>query len=216
MNDPKFSKTYFAEMYDGDYDKKNPAYKFKDYVRQIKRFGKINSKLLDVGCAYGLFLKEAQKTFHVTGSDISEYAVEIAKSRLPHVKFYCTGIVDVPESETYEIVTAFDVLEHVPCLNEALSKIKLLLKSNGLLVITVPVYDTLIGKVVERLDKDPTHIHKNSRYWWLDILKSNGFEIKSFKGAWRYYFKRIGYIHFMSKWFQKFSPAIFIIVQKMN
>lgn len=214
MKTDKFEKEYFTEMYDGNYDKRNPPYKFRSYLSQIKPFIKNKStKLLDIGCAYGSFLKEADQLLSVSGTDISEHAIAIAKTRLKHVQFSQSSILDIPQNEKFDIITCFDVLEHVPDIDAALIHIKGLLKEDGILVFSVPVYDTLIGKLVEKLDKDPTHVHKKSRYWWGDLLKKHSFDLISWKGIWRYYFKNIFYLHGISSLTKGFTPAIFLIAR---
>ncbi len=91
-----------------------------------------------------------------------------------------------------------------------------MLNSNGVLTLTIPVYDTYTGKIVSRLDKDPTHVHKQSRYWWLELLEKEGYEILTWKGIWRYYFKNIFYLHYMSRLTRGFTPAIMIIARKKS
>ena len=214
MGKDVFEQKYFQKIYNNSYDKRNPNYKFKSYLHQIKPFLKKDSLLLDIGCAYGSFLKEAKKSFKISGVDISAHAVSIAKSRLPNVKIWQSDLQNIKGDVQYDAVTCFDVIEHIPNIHEALQHIKSLLKGDGILIITVPVYDTIVGKIVEKLDKDPTHVHKNSRYWWLSILKEEGYKVISWKGIWRYYFKNIFYMHFISLLTKSFTPAIILIAKK--
>jgi len=211
-----FEQSYFTEMYDGSYDKRNPEYKFKSYLNHILKriIYKSNLKLLDIGCAYGSFLKAAKENFSITGTDISEHAIEVAKSRLPNAEIYTSAVADIPLNNKFNVVTCFDILEHVPELDQALAHIQNLLEENGVLVLSVPVYDTFIGKLVFKLDKDPTHVHKNSRYWWLEKLEKAGYKIVSWNGIWRYYFKNIFYLHYISNLTRGFTPAIIIVVKK--
>lgn len=213
LNDT-FEKKYFDNIYDKSYDKRNPRYKFESYLNQIRKFKPKHSSLIDVGCAYGSFLKEAKNYYNVCGVDVSLHAVETAKLRLPEIKIWQSDLEEISKDLQYDIVTCFDVIEHIPNIDEALQHLKTLLSNNGIVVISVPVYDTIIGKLVGMLDKDPTHVHKNSRYWWIEKLKSQGFEIIFWKGIWRYYFKNIFYLHHINSFSRSFTPAIFIIAQK--
>lgn len=206
-----FEKQYFDNIYDESYDKRNPRYKFKSYLRQVKRFQKKDSLLLDIGCAYGSFLKEAKEFYKVEGVDISSHAVNIAKSRLPNTKIWQSDLQSINGNKKYDVVTCFDVIEHIPNIREALRHLQFLLADKGALVITVPVYDTIVGKMVDKLDKDPTHVHKNSRYWWINLLQEEGYEILTWKGIWRYYFKNIFYLHHINLFTRSFTPAIIII-----
>lgn len=212
-----FEKNYFDEMYDGEYDKRNPEYKFRSYTSEVKPYITKGGSLLDIGCAYGSFLKQARKFFQVSGTDISDYAIDIAKQRVPDAKkIWQSDVQSIPLDRKYDAITCFDVLEHVPDIDRALEHIHQLLNTNGTLCITVPVYDTIVGKLVGKLDKDPTHVHKNSRYWWVDLLKKHGYEISTWKGIWRYYFKNMFYLHYVSWITRSFTPAIIIIAKKTS
>lgn len=216
MNSSAFEKEYFSEMYDGDYDKRNPSYKFKSYFREIRPFipRRQSFRLLDIGCAYGSFLQIAKEHGEVVGSDISAHAVKIARERLPGIKIIQADILTLTSDQPFDVITCFDILEHVHEINQALTRIRAMLSEDGILVLTIPVYDTIVGKMVERLDKDPTHIHKNSRYWWIDLIRNNQFIPIYWTGIWRYYVKNIFYLHFLSHITRNFSPAIMIIARK--
>ena len=216
MGEEVFEKNYFKNIYNNSYDKRNPSYKFKSYLHHIKPFLKNDSLLLDIGCAYGSFLKESKKYTNIHGVDISSHAVNIAKSRLPNTKIWQSDLLSIKESSLYDVVTCFDVIEHIPQIREALRHIKTILKEDGILVITVPVYDTVVGKLVRKVDKDPTHEHKNSRYWWINMLKDEGYKVLKWKGIWRYYFENIFYLHYISLLTRSFTPAIIIIAKNEN
>lgn len=216
MTDKAFEKQYFDNIYDKSYDRRNPRYKFKSYLRQIKTVQKKDSLLLDIGCAYGSFLKEAKRYYTVEGVDISSYAVDIAKSRFPDTKIWQSDLLSISEKKKYDVITCFDVIEHIPDIHGALHHLNNLLSNNGILIITVPVYDTLVGKLVVVLDKDPTHVHKNSRHWWINLVKKEGYDILNWKGIWRYYFKNVFYLHHINSLTRAFSPAIMIIAKKIN
>lgn len=50
----------------------------KKRMKKIMKFKK-KGNLLDIGCAFGYYLKEASKNFNVFGIDASEYAIKQAK-----------------------------------------------------------------------------------------------------------------------------------------
>lgn len=213
---PVFEVEYFEQAYGGDYDKRNPRYKFRSYVKEVGRFAPSRAQVLDVGCAYGLFIQEAAAAgFRVSGCDISKHAVEVARGRTPGANVFEADAAGLPPDRLYNVVTCFDIIEHVEDLDAAFSALWKVIKPSGILVMTVPVYDTLVGKAVAKLDKDPTHIHKHSRYWWLSQLKKRGFEVLSWKGIWRYYFPGV-YLHYLSRATRSFSPAVIVIAGKSD
>jgi len=204
-----FEDDYFQKVYKGAYERRNPRYKHRSYLSEVRRVAK-RGLLLDIGCAYGAFLREAAGHFEVHGCDISAHAIKIAASRVSPAKIFQSEIFSIQGRDTYDVITCFDVLEHVPDVDGALTHLLELLKPGGALVITVPVYDTLVGKVVGRLDQDPTHVHKESRYDWLNRVAAAGFQQLHWKGILRYYFGGPFYFHYCGKVIRRFAPAILV------
>jgi len=205
-----FEKDYFDTVYDGAYDQRNPRYKHRSYLREVKNVAPTGGLLLDVGCAYGAFLREAVNEFEVHGCDISAHAIEIASARVASARLFKSDIFGIQQTAAYDVITCFDVLEHEPAVDRALCHLRGLLRPGGALVVTVPVYDTFVGKLVKRLDRDPTHVQKLSRYEWLDRVASAGFHRISWKGILRYYLGGPCYIHWCSRIIRRVSPAILI------
>jgi SAM-dependent methyltransferase len=205
-----FEQNYFKDVYRAAYDQRNPRYKHRSYLRQVRRVAPDGGALLDVGCAYGSFLGEAAEHYSCTGCDVSRHAVETASRRLPGVPVFQSDVLGVPPAGDYDVVTCFDVLEHVPDLDAALTHLGGVLRPRGALVITVPVYDTPVGRLVGLLDRDPTHVHKLSRHAWLERVQAAGFEHIHWRGIMRYYFGGPLYLHWCSSSIRRFSPAILL------
>ncbi|HNQ51258.1 MAG TPA: glycosyltransferase [Candidatus Omnitrophota bacterium] len=109
----------------------------------IKRFKPAGS-LLDIGCASGEFMKAAQDAgFRVSGIDISAYAAGAAKQRYGFDVKNC-GLSDAhfPEG-SFDVVTAGDVLEHIPGPLGFLREIRRILKPDGILYVAVPDFGSL-------------------------------------------------------------------------
>ncbi|MGG7036874.1 MAG: class I SAM-dependent methyltransferase [Flavobacterium sp.] len=100
----------------------------------------INSKfnkgrLLDIGAGTGDFLVVAQKNgWQVKGIEPSEKAKTIAIGK--GVGF-AQNLSEL-ESQSFDVITMWHVLEHVPNLDEYLSELKRLIKPNGTIVVAVP------------------------------------------------------------------------------
>ncbi|MFC1807306.1 class I SAM-dependent methyltransferase, partial [Candidatus Omnitrophota bacterium] len=86
-------------------------------------------------------LKEFGK---VIGMDMSANVVKKARSKTG-LKVECGELPKkIPfQDETFDTITAFDVLEHIDDDIRALKCIDLLLKPRGLLIVTVPAYNFL-------------------------------------------------------------------------
>lgn len=97
---------------------------------------------LDVGCGNGIIsLYLGRYGFNVTGIDISEKAIKYAieNNSFPNVKFKVESAEGIVASgEQFDVIICSEVLEH---LHDPSSLVKTLydsLKSDGVLIITVP------------------------------------------------------------------------------
>jgi ubiquinone/menaquinone biosynthesis C-methylase UbiE len=98
---------------------------------------KQGGKLLDVGAGIGQFLSFAKSHFDVYGSEISDTAVALAKSRY-NLTLKQGLLSDIQWPHRFDILTMFHVLEHFQFPGEALKNCASLLEEDGFLVIAVP------------------------------------------------------------------------------
>jgi 2-polyprenyl-3-methyl-5-hydroxy-6-metoxy-1,4-benzoquinol methylase len=93
--------------------------------------------LLDYGCGTGEFLQEAQRQkWTVRGIEPSEKARGQALRKLPNQ--VVPTLNELPEEESYDVVTLFHVLEHIHSLRKTLKSIVNHLKPGGYILIAVP------------------------------------------------------------------------------
>lgn len=85
----------------------------RNFINTIKKY-KSSGKLIDLGCVYGYFVNLASKSgFDSCGCDISKFTVKEAKKRFPHLSIFNMNIENkIKPTKNFDIVTAFDVLEH--------------------------------------------------------------------------------------------------------
>ncbi|MEM9775017.1 MAG: class I SAM-dependent methyltransferase [Chloroflexota bacterium] len=106
---------------------------------RIDRYFDQPGKVLDIGCATGLFLGAMQQNgWECTGIEPSQYASEYARSQ--YGLEVVTGTLEDTQmpSNSFDVVTMWDVLEHVDDPMETLNEVNRLLKPNGLLVVSLP------------------------------------------------------------------------------
>lgn len=210
----QFGKDYYARNYK-NYLRQNPEYKMAFYRSlALKYTGDIASpRVLDMGCAFGRFLSHMDENWFRLGIDISEYAVREAARSEPAVQFAVASCTAVPFRGPFHAIVAFDVIEHVPDLDAIAKFVNSELDARGVFVFVVPVYDGPLGGVVRRLDKDPTHVHKNSREFWLAWARRN-FEPVSWTGVFRYLLPRGPYVNWPSGRLRSIAPAIAVTVRR--
>lgn len=203
------------QLYQGDYWKnfsfyssQLPAHEkyFRKKVIDIKKIRKIG-RLLDVGCAYGTLIKEANdQGFMAEGIDISGFAVK--QCRKKNLKAFAGVITDVKKNNYFDIVTAFEVVEHERDPLLTVKTAKQLLKPGGLLVVSVPDSSSWSAKIMGkywfgyRHKEHLFHFTKNSLY---ALLKKVGFSDIVINNdiprpyLLTYYLERINFYLFKSK-----------------
>lgn len=125
-------RTFFEKLY---HLVKKRAIKNK--VKLINSYHKNKGILLDVGCGTGDFLVEAQSQgWKVTGYEPNEAAKKLTNSKDVST---IDNLVSL-SSNSFDVITLWHVLEHVPNLEEYIKNLKKLLKPSGTLIVAVPNY----------------------------------------------------------------------------
>jgi ubiquinone/menaquinone biosynthesis C-methylase UbiE len=130
-------RTLFEKMY--HLVKKNAIQK------KVNLLSKYNTKgsVLDIGAGTGDFLIAAKKSnWNTTGIEPSEKAKKIAIEK--GVSFE-NSLADL-KNETFDAITMWHVLEHVPNLEFQITELKRLLKPNGTIIIAVPNFKSYDAK----------------------------------------------------------------------
>jgi SAM-dependent methyltransferase len=95
-------------------------------------------KLLDLGCAAGFFLKAAiDRGWSVEGVEISGEAARSAAALLGQRVYSSVSAASFPP-ESFDVVTLWEYIEHVPDPREDLRQVNQLLKPGGLVALSTP------------------------------------------------------------------------------
>jgi SAM-dependent methyltransferase len=212
----KFERDYFEKTY-RNYSRQNPRRKLRFYRSLVEGAVRPGGtpRILDVGCAFGAFLSELNPEWKRFGIDVSEFATERAAQILPSATFARAGIESIPFEGPFDLITAFDVIEHVPSLEDAGSSVTSKLSRDGCFVFVVPVYDGLTGPLVHLLDRDVTHVHKRSRDFWLRWAAER-FVVVEWLGLCRYLLPGGYYVHVVTRAGRRFTPAIAVVARKRS
>ncbi|WP_159780312.1 bifunctional 2-polyprenyl-6-hydroxyphenol methylase/3-demethylubiquinol 3-O-methyltransferase UbiG [Flavobacterium sp. 9AF] len=131
------SRSLFEKMYQ---IVKRSAIKKK--VNLLTKYS-IKGKILDIGAGTGDFLVEAKnKNWDVLGFEPNEKARKLALEK--GIKF--TDELENLESNQFDVITMWHVLEHIPNLEYQIEELKRLLKPNGILFIAVPNFKSYDAK----------------------------------------------------------------------
>jgi SAM-dependent methyltransferase len=151
--------------------------KFSLLKRHLPRLG----RLLDVGAATGFFLDVARRNgYEVFGIEISEFASAYAREHLN--LNVITGQIENARfpSEYFDIITMWDVLEHLPNPVQALQHARRLLKPSGILVIETLDVNCLNARILRGrwpLYTPPLHLFYFSKTTLGLILSRTGFRM---------------------------------------
>lgn len=164
--------------YDADKEPMTPT--FNKYLDLLAKYGADTGKLLDIGAATGFFLNIAkQKGFDTVGVEFSDFAAKQGRSKGLNI---ITGdlISQNFPSESFDVVTMFDVLEHVPNPKEIIFEVNRILKKDGFLLVNTPDAQSLWARVLGKrwqLIVPPEHINYFSPKNLGDFLSKKGFSV---------------------------------------
>lgn len=157
---------------------------------RIIRKHKSSGRLLDVGCGEGYFLEYVERHYDVYGVDVSEYCIREARHRTNRAKLSIGSITYMDyEDESFDVITCFDVLEHLENPEMAIQECRRVLKSGGVLVTRVPNTSSLGCKCKKEEwfgYRDTTHASLLSNEEWFEVLQKSNFKILNvfYDGMW--------------------------------
>jgi ubiquinone/menaquinone biosynthesis C-methylase UbiE len=100
------------------------------------------AKLLDIGCGTGYGTAELARSARLAfGIDISADALEYAVPEygLENVRFLQSSASQLPFApETFDVITAFEVIEHIPDWDMLIAEARRTLRPNGLFFVSTP------------------------------------------------------------------------------
>jgi SAM-dependent methyltransferase len=131
----------------------------------------------EVGCGTGFVLKgvrESRPHLHLAGSEIFSDGLAFAQARLPGVDLYQMDARQIPFEREFDVIGAFDVLEHIVEDEEVLLQMFRATRPGGGVLITVPQHRFLWSAI----DEYAMHQRRYNRVDLYKKIENAGFRIE--------------------------------------
>ncbi len=169
---------------------------FRRHLAALQRYtgAPQGRRLLDVGAYIGVFVEVAREAgWEAIGVEPSQWAVAMARQRGLPVR-QGTQEALAGEAGSFDVVTMWDVIEHLDDPPRELAQARRLLKAGGLIAVHTMDVDSLMARLMGR--RWPwlmeMHIHYFSRRTLAQMLQKAGFEVLAAGAQGRYL--RLGYL----------------------
>jgi len=125
---------------------------FKINLKKIIKvigFNKKKISILDVGSAGGAFLLSINNPLmECDGIEPNNWLVEEAKKKFPNLNIYSTTLEKFNKHKKYDLITYWDVFEHLTDINSEIIHINKFLKNNSFLLLNIPDYGSSFRKLL--------------------------------------------------------------------
>jgi SAM-dependent methyltransferase len=131
--------------------------------------------VLEIGCGNGGVIDTLRRipNLRLTGSEIYLRGLRYARAKMPDVDFIQLDATDIPFRAAFDVVGAFDVLEHIDDDERVMAQVRRTLRPDGLFIITVPQYQWMWSTLDEL-------VHHKRRYGARELerkLDDAGFDV---------------------------------------
>lgn len=145
-------------------------------VWALRRYAPAFSSMLEVGCGTGFVLSGNVAAFpqaHFVASEIFSAGLPFAAQRVPTAELLQMDARAIPYDSEFDVVGAFDVVEHIPEDAQVLRQMHQALKPGGTLVLTVPQHQWLWSAA----DEYAMHQRRYDARGLHALLHNAGFEL---------------------------------------
>lgn len=187
-----YTKEYFqgghADGY-ADYEASSSVL-IKEFARTLQFLTRFESsgRLLEIGCAYGNFLRVAAAQYQVCGVEISQHAVERCHQHGLHVVQGDVSGNLLADLGTFDACVLLDVIEHLQDPAKTLSYIAERLKQGGHILLTTGDFGSTLARTAGRrwrLMTPPQHLWFFTQNGITKLARRLGFEVVAIDHPWK-------------------------------
>jgi 2-polyprenyl-3-methyl-5-hydroxy-6-metoxy-1,4-benzoquinol methylase len=145
-------------------------------VWAIRQYFPAATRLLEIGCGTGFVLNAVRAAFpnmQLTASDSMMEGLRIARKRVPSAIFLQQDARALNIVAEFDVVCAFDVLEHIVDDVDVLKRLFSAARPGGGIILTVPQHKALWS----RADEQGKHVRRYRRKEIVDRIKEAGFDV---------------------------------------
>jgi SAM-dependent methyltransferase len=146
-------------------------------VWALRRYFPRARSLFEIGCGTGFVLESMRQAFprlSIVGGDLYPQGLEHASARLPELDFLQLDARRIPYEREFDVIGAFDVLEHITEDRRVLEQMHTALKPGGGILLTVPQHPWLWSAI----DDYGEHKRRYRRAELVAKVSASGFSIK--------------------------------------
>jgi SAM-dependent methyltransferase len=146
-------------------------------VWAVRRYFPTLRTFLEVGCGTGVVLAAVRAAFpdaELTGTELSARGLSIAAARVPSARVMQMDGRHIPYETEFDVIGAFDVLEHIEDDAGVLAGMRRALARGGGLVVSVPQHPWLWSGV----DEYSHHYRRYTRRELADKIRAAGFAVE--------------------------------------
>jgi len=171
-----FESEYFARL--ADQEAGNFWFRSRNrlLIWALRQYFPNAKSFLEIGCGTGFVLtglSEAFPNLVLSGSEVFSEGLGFAAARLPGVELFQMDARRIPFREEFDVIGAFDVLEHIKQDEDVLAQMHLATRKGGGIIITVPHHPFLWSDA----DEFARHVRRYKTRELIDKVKNAGFEI---------------------------------------